>query len=176
MTAIRTLIYNDWDKDSRKSPPQERPGREGPGESVPPPNLQILAWAQNRPLFPAALLTRFAEGTPEFDKINGLKKSFEVRFPAPAPATQNAGPARVGGMCDFSIGVLPWICLAPSTCHASLLLISQSRGWTGLSPSLTRLCFHTASLKLFCSQISQSQSVGFGKLLMSICRLTLVSL
>ena len=103
MTAIRTLIYNDWDKDSRKSPPQERPGREGPGESVPPPNLQILAWAQNRPLFPAALLTRFAEGTPEFDKINGLKKSFEVRFPAPAPATQNAGPARVGGMCDFSI-------------------------------------------------------------------------
>ena len=109
MTAIRTLVYNDWDKDSRKSPPQERPGRGGGGESAPAPNLQILAWAENRPLFPAALLTRFAEGTPEFDKIHGLKKAFEVRFPAPAPSTQNTGPARVGGMCDFSIdnGRLP---------------------------------------------------------------------
>ena len=73
-TALRSMIYNNWDSDPAKSPPKERPGRE-PEHQLTAPELQVLAWSQNRPLFPAALLSRFAEGTPEFKKNGGVEGS-----------------------------------------------------------------------------------------------------
>lgn len=107
-TAIRTMVYNDWDMDSAKSPPKNRPSSRSEEAKVP--QLEIFAWSDNRPVFPANLLTRFAEGTSEFIKMKEFKSKFDAKYPTPCGSrAQQAGPARVGGDCDFTIddGKLP---------------------------------------------------------------------
>lgn len=110
-TALRSMVYTNWDGDSAKSPPKERPGRETADRAAPP-ELQILAWSQNRPLFPATLVTHFTEGTPEFKKMQEFKAKFDRMFPATVTTvtqTSTPGPARAGGSCDFTVddGKLP---------------------------------------------------------------------
>ena len=100
---LRTSAYNAWDADSSLSPPKTRPGREESAE-VAGPELQLLAWSDGLPLFPAALLTRFPSETPEMAKIEELKQAFDLKFPASTqPRPQRGSQARAGGVCDFSL-------------------------------------------------------------------------
>ncbi|CAK9096397.1 FO synthase subunit 1, partial [Durusdinium trenchii] len=103
LADIRSKVYDSWDT-SPTSPPKTRVARE---EARSPPSLNLLAWSNGAPLFPAALLSRFQEGTSEHLKMEELKESFVRKFPpaaAPSPSTSGrGGRARAGGLCDFSI-------------------------------------------------------------------------
>ncbi|CAK9066087.1 unnamed protein product [Durusdinium trenchii] len=104
--AFKTMIYNACDQDPLKSPPKERPQRLAAERAAAAPDLQILAWSNGRPIFPAALLTRFTEASPEFQKIQDWKKRFDLEHPAPlnsGNASQPNAPARAGGHCDFQV-------------------------------------------------------------------------
>ncbi|CAK9054749.1 FO synthase subunit 1 [Durusdinium trenchii] len=101
LAAVRDMIYKSWDV-SKESPPKQRPGSDAAEQAAP--DLQILAW-NGRPVFPECVASRFAEGTLEFDEVAKLKKEFLEMFPhaTTQPAAPNPVPARVGGVCDFTL-------------------------------------------------------------------------
>ena len=105
-TAIRNMVYQEWDTNSTLSPPRTRPSGDATtgNEQEADPQLEILAFVQGEPVFPEVLLTRFPEATEEFAKIQELKKTFDEKFPhsTQRPPSDPRG-ARVGGVCDFSI-------------------------------------------------------------------------
>ncbi|CAK9075367.1 unnamed protein product, partial [Durusdinium trenchii] len=101
LAAVRDMIYKSWDV-SKESPPKQRPGSDAAEQAAP--DLQILAW-NGRPVFPECVASRFEEGTLEFDEVAKLKKEFLEMFPhaTTQPAAPNPVPARVGGVCDFTL-------------------------------------------------------------------------
>ena len=105
MGDIRSKVYEAWDKSST-APPRTRASREA-AEQTQAPSLDLLAWANGAPLFPAALVTRFQEGTPEHAKMQELKDDFNKKFPQSLhpPSSAASGSGRAGGHCDFSINL-----------------------------------------------------------------------
>ena len=103
MGDIRSKVYEAWDKSST-APPRTRAGME-PAEQSQAPSLDLLAWANGVPLFPAALVSRFQEGTSEHAKMQELKDDFYKKFPQSLhpPSSSASGSGRAGGICDFSI-------------------------------------------------------------------------
>ena len=100
---LKSEVYEHWDNDTSLSPPKTRPAREH-AQQAPPPALDILAWSNSLPCFPAALLNRFAEGTSEALKIAELKAQFDAKFPqSNQPRPANGGGGRAGGVCDYTI-------------------------------------------------------------------------
>ena len=103
LSALRSMTYQDWDDNPAKSPPKARV-RDTGSAAAEPPALEILAWSENAPRFPAVLLTRFPQGTAESQKLQEYHEKFKETFPEssqPAPADPQGG--RVGGLCDYSI-------------------------------------------------------------------------
>lgn len=100
--TIRSMVYEHWDN-AATSPPKARPAEEDTTTSEP--NLQILAWQNGRPVWPEALSTRFAEGSKEHATLMEKKAAFQVEFPEAAVASSqpSSSPARVGGLCDYSV-------------------------------------------------------------------------
>lgn len=102
-SALRNMTYKEWDDNPAKSPPKAR-ARENGDQALEPPALTILAWSNNAPRFPEALLTRFPQGTLEHVKIAEYHDKFKESFPEtsqPAPADPQGG--RVGGLCDYTL-------------------------------------------------------------------------
>ena len=98
---IRDEVYKHWDQSS-VSPPKNRPPEESVAETQP--NLQILAWANGSPVWPAALNTRFVQGSEEQRLILQKHEEFERAFPtAPIASNNIAEPGRAGGLCDYSV-------------------------------------------------------------------------
>ena len=99
---IRDAIYRSWDT-STEAPPNQRP-HSGAAQSAPP-DLQILAWQNGKPVFPEPLVRRFDEATPEFQDIKSWRQKFLQLFPASDDDSTRgpAVPGRVNGVCDFSL-------------------------------------------------------------------------
>ena len=68
--AFRDYVYRQWDSSSG-APPTTRPQEE---ESLPPPDLQVLAWDADWPVWPEVLSTRFDAGTEECRRKPSLKQ------------------------------------------------------------------------------------------------------
>lgn len=85
--------------------PTTRPQEE---ESLPPPDLQVLAWDADWPVWPEVLSTRFDAGTEECKKVLQKKAELEAAYPPADRRGCGGGVARgrVGGMCDFGIDEL----------------------------------------------------------------------
>lgn len=105
MTALREIVYNGWDT-SPGAPPPSRPPDES-AEAQQTPELQLLAWQNSAPHWPATLDSKFPEGSDEFNQIALKKKAFLQQFQPDAHAGgPNRGtpkPGRAGGVCDFSV-------------------------------------------------------------------------
>ncbi|CAK9115472.1 FO synthase subunit 1 [Durusdinium trenchii] len=83
-------------------------GRTNEEESLPPPDLQVLAWDADWPVWPEVLSTRFDAGTEECKKVLQKKAELEAAYPPADRRGCGGGVARgrVGGMCDFGIDEL----------------------------------------------------------------------
>lgn len=107
LAHIRSMVYAAWDANANLSPPKTRLRREEQAEQQRP-ALELLAWANDGPVFPAALLDRFGEGTAEHTKLKELKAEFVRKYPpmevpSSGPNQAVGGTARAGGQCDYSI-------------------------------------------------------------------------
>lgn len=103
--SFRNYVYSCWDA-MATSPPRVRP--QDDSEVLPTPELQILAWEHDHPVWPQPLLTRFEGGTEEHNLLMAKKKEFDTAFPASAEnasqaANEPRGVGRAGGFCDFSV-------------------------------------------------------------------------
>ena len=100
---LKSLVYEHWDSNTSLSPPKTRPAREQ-AKQAPPPALDILAWSNALPCFPASLLSRFPEGSSEALKIAEFKAQFDAKFPqSNQPRPASGGGGRAGGVCDYTI-------------------------------------------------------------------------
>ena len=107
LAHVRSNVYAAWDANLNLSPPRSRLRREEQSEQERP-SLELLAWANNGPIFPAALLDRFGEATPEYAKLKELKADFLRKYPAEIPSSTQPSPnvggsGRAGGQCDYTI-------------------------------------------------------------------------
>lgn len=108
--ALRSEVYNHWDG-SPHAPAKARPRDDGEGAATSAPKLQILAWQDDRPVWPDILSSRFAEGTSEHGVLADRHKAFLEKYPQESRAapTSSDGPRRAGGTCDFTEGApLDW--------------------------------------------------------------------
>lgn len=103
LTAVKSMVYKKWDEDTNLSPPKTRPLRESSAAAAAVPSLDILAWANDRPVFPAVLLTKFPEGTAEHARMLELKKDFDEKYPEASQPPPAVGSGRAGGVCDYSV-------------------------------------------------------------------------
>ena len=93
----RTRTYETWDSDPC-SPPKSRIRSEA---AEPPPELEVLAWANGGPVFPDVLLQRFSADTEEYKLLANKKVDFEKKYPPRQTVNPSRGPRRAGGECDF---------------------------------------------------------------------------
>ena len=98
---IRDRVHKVWDS-SAEAPPRKRPTEETSRQTPP---LKLLAWANDRPVWPASLSERFAPGTNEHAAIATKKAEFDTAFPEASQTSATPVPSggRAGGACDFSI-------------------------------------------------------------------------
>lgn len=99
---IKDAVYKHWDT-SPAAPPKNRPAEESVAETQP--NLQLLAWVNGSPVWPAALTTRFVQGSEEHRLMSEKQLEFEKAFPTATPiaASGTSEPGRTGGLCDYSV-------------------------------------------------------------------------
>ncbi|CAK9091359.1 FO synthase subunit 1 [Durusdinium trenchii] len=107
LTAVKSMVYKKWDEDTNLSPPKTRPLRESSAAAAAVPSLDILAWANDRPVFPAVLLTKFPEGTAEHARMLELKKDFDEKYPEASQPPPAVGSGRAGDAKSETHGI-PW--------------------------------------------------------------------
>ena len=102
--ALRSQVWEHWDS-STVAPPKVRPTQGGESEGRSPPELQVLAWQNARPVWPEFLSTKFAAGSEEQSAIEKKHEEFSQKFPdsGSKPQTTSEASPRVGGLCDFTL-------------------------------------------------------------------------
>ena len=100
LAAIEEKVYSSWDSSSA-APPAQRTR-----ESAAAPNLGLILWQRDRPVFPPHLLTKFNEGTTHHAEVLKMKKALEDLWPgssSPPPASSaGAAVVRAVGSPDLS--------------------------------------------------------------------------
>lgn len=84
------------------APPRTRP----PDDTTQaPPELQLLAWEADGPIWPNVLNSRFDASTEEHKTLMEKKAELEASFPPQTRRTSlgSGSRGRAGGVCDFAI-------------------------------------------------------------------------
>lgn len=101
--TFERILYDHWDT-SEAAPPKRRQV-----EALPVPTLELLSWSGSAPIFPDAVLQKFAEGSTAHAEVLGMRKELHTLFPdsvsGETRTQQGSRPttARATGRPDFAI-------------------------------------------------------------------------
>lgn len=106
--AMQDAVYQWWDESSH-APPRARAR-----ETLPPPEFQLLSWSDGHVVFPEALSTKFAAGTPQHKRMMELKAKVKEKCPdmldserrgsgATAASAAGGRRPRAAGRPDYTI-------------------------------------------------------------------------
>lgn len=96
LAAVEEMVYNHWDGSSRA------PAKQRPKEEKEKPSLSLVLWHNNRPIFPDALVRKFADGSDQHAQILRMKKELEDLWPSSAGGESAVVSARAAGSPDFT--------------------------------------------------------------------------
>ena len=99
---ISASVYEHWDGSS-ESGPATRPKADAGECSL---GLKVLAMSNGKVLWPEALMSRFAPGTPEQQSLDAKRTAFIEMYPESAetqPAASTKGTERSNARADFTI-------------------------------------------------------------------------
>ncbi|CAK9003765.1 unnamed protein product [Durusdinium trenchii] len=96
LAAVEEMVYNHWDGSSHA------PAKQRPKEEKEKPSLSLVLWHNNRPIFPDALVRKFADGSDQHAQILRMKKELEDLWPSSAGGESAVVSARAAGSPDFT--------------------------------------------------------------------------
>ena len=95
--SLENAVYTSWDAGT-SAPPKHRQR-----EQSQTPRLSLILWQNGRPLFPQALLTKFAADSDQCAKVKEMQQQLEELWPTEsAPGVGATSHPRAGGSLDLA--------------------------------------------------------------------------